>query len=395
MKILYISNACVPKTYNQLFKNAKQKSSEAVQKYHRIMAEGFALDKKNEVTHITILPVSSSHAKSIITKKSETYHGVKYVYCPCVNIRFLKNIINGLYVLGYIMKESLFHKNSCIVCDTLSVTGAVAAIFGGRICHTKTAGIVTDLPEFFEGNSERNLKISDFIFQHLDSYVLLTEQMNLRLNKRNIPYVVIEGQVDLREKKSIQTVEQDSGKTSKKICMYAGTIQRQYGLADLVEGFRDAKLDNWELHLYGNGEYVEDLEEICRKNENIRHFDSMPNEKIVELEKDADLLVNPRPTLEEYTKYSFPSKNMEYMVSGTPVLTTKLPGMPEEYKQYVYLIEDESRQGICKAFQMVAKRDKTELETMGSSAKAFVLKKKNNAKQARKIKLMIQQMLRG
>ena len=29
------------------------------------------------------------------------------------------------------------------------------------------------------------------------------------------------------------------------------------------------------------------------------------------------------------------------MVSGTPVLTTKLPGMPKEYDDYVYIIEDE------------------------------------------------------
>ena len=48
-------------------------------------------------------------------------------------------------------------------------------------------------------------------------------------------------------------------------------------------------------------------------------------------------------------KYSFPSKNMEYMVSGTPVLTTRLPGMPMEYYPYVYFIEEESADGIAAA----------------------------------------------
>jgi len=36
------------------------------------------------------------------------------------------------------------------------------------------------------------------------------------------------------------------------------------------------------------------------------------------------------------------------MASGVPLLTTKLPGMPEEYNDYVYLFDDESVQGMRK-----------------------------------------------
>ena len=71
-----------------------------------------------------------------------------------------------------------------------------------------------------------------------------------------------------------------------------------------------------------------------------------PNAVIVEEELKATLLVNPRPTGEEYTKYSFPSKNMEYMASGTPVLTTCLPGMPAEYNEYVYLLKIHQKKKI-------------------------------------------------
>ena len=38
---------------------------------------------------------------------------------------------------------------------------------------------------------------------------------------------------------------------------------------------------------------------------------------------------------------------MEYMVSGTPMMTTVLPGMPEEYYPYVWLIEDETEDGAA------------------------------------------------
>jgi len=45
-------------------------------------------------------------------------------------------------------------------------------------------------------------------------------------------------------------------------------------------------------------------------------------------------------------RYSFPSKLIEYMASATPVLTTRLPGIPPEYEPYVYWIEDDSVEGI-------------------------------------------------
>ena len=96
-------------------------------------------------------------------------------------------------------------------------------------------------------------------------------------------------------------------------------------------------------------------------------------------------MVNPRPTDEEYTKYSFPSKNMEYMVSGTAVLTTNLPGMPEEYKQYVYLIEDESVDGVCKALKKISELSEEEVMNKSRLAREFVLSEKNNKIQTKKI----------
>ena len=106
---------------------------------------------------------------------------------------------------------------------------------------------------------------------------------------------------------------------------------------------------------------------------------------VVQLQKEVTLLVNPRPTGAEYTKYSFPSKNMEYMVSGTPVLTTNLPGMPIEYKKYVYLIDDESVEGLSEMLRTVLSKPREELLKKGVEAREFVLNNKNNIMQAQKV----------
>ena len=45
--------------------------------------------------------------------------------------------------------------------------------------------------------------------------------------------------------------------------------------------------------------------------------------------------MNPRSADAEYTKYSFPSKTIEYLATGVPVVMNRLPGIPEEYEYFV------------------------------------------------------------
>ena len=109
------------------------------------------------------------------------------------------------------------------------------------------------------------------------------------------------------------------------------------------------------------------------------------NNEIVSDEQRASLLVNPRPSSPEYTKYSFPSKTMEYMASGTPVLMTKLPGMPKEYYPFIYTIDDETVEGVANALKAFFAIPASDRYRKGASAREFVLAKKSNIEQAKKI----------
>ena len=97
------------------------------------------------------------------------------------------------------------------------------------------------------------------------------------------------------------------------------------------------------------------------------------------------LLVNPRPTDEEYTNYSFPSKTLEYMSSGTYTLSTRLGGVPEEYFAHLGVIEDYTSSGIRDTIITALAKGRKELHKLGMEAKSFVLENKNNVKQGEKI----------
>lgn len=379
MRVIYVSNLCLPQVYEGLFEDKRYKSSEAVQKYHRIMAEGFALNDR-EVISLGVVPANKNVSKKFISLPAGELNGVKYKHLKTINLPIIKQLLNAVGVYFNIIKLGN-KKNSFVICDGLSYLASKAAVLACRLKRVKSVVIITDLPEFLVGNNKRAVKRYKILFDKFLAYVVLTEKMAVRLGYTDKRYVVLEGQVDSREEREITRHKQ----YNKKIVMYAGIVQRLYGLKNLVEGFIKADLNDYELHIYGNGDYAEEIDNISEVHKNVKHFSSQPNSIIVEKEKEAYLLVNPRPTTEEYTKYSFPSKNMEYMVSGTAVLTTALPGMPEEYKQYVYLIEDESVEGISNAFKNIAKLSDEEVVNKGRLAREFVLSEKNNKIQTEKI----------
>ena len=166
--------------------------------------------------------------------------------------------------------------------------------------------------------------------------------------------------------------------------MYAGGTHKEFGMALLVDSFLALGNEEWELHIYGDGNYQHELTRISREYPNVKYFGMKPNSEIVEKQLQAWALVNPRISNAEYVKYSFPSKTLECMASGTPLLTTRLAGMPKDYYPYVYLFEDETQEGFVKSLRKVFALSAEELHEFGVAAKAFAIEQKNNISQAQK-----------
>ena len=382
MHIIYAVTTCSDRVYKQLFSNVKVKPAFQSQKYHRLLIEGLADGAKVDV--VANPPVNRSVlSENIVRLPEEEEGGAHYRYIPAIRNPILKAAAVGF---GTFFKTLfLIRKDSAVVVDGLNrvtaLSGMLAACLRGKPC----VGIVTDLPDMLSG-SRFSKGFANFVIRHCTHYVLLTQAMNDYLNKQGKPYVILEGHADITMAERIPAMEK---KISPRVCFYAGGVSKRYGLGNLVEGFRKADLPNAALHIYGPGDYVKELQQIAAEDERIFYGGMLLNTEIVDKEQQATLLVNPRPTDEEYVKYSFPSKTMEYMASGTPVLTTVLPGMPKEYHPYVYLLEEETADGIAEMLKEVLENSDEELFRKGEEARCFVLEQKNNVIQARKILEML------
>ena len=137
--------------------------------------------------------------------------------------------------------------------------------------------------------------------------------------------------------------------------------------------------------IYGGGEYADELIHISSMNPSVVYGGIKTNDYVVSEQIHATLLVNPRFTSYEYNKYCFPGKNMEYMASGTPTLTTDLPGMPDEYRPYVFILQDESVEGMADMLHRILSLPAQELHDKGLCAKKWMLEEKGAAKQTKRI----------
>lgn len=388
MQIKYVSTSMAESDFAALFADKNNMPGQQGPKFNRLLAEGLA-ESGAQVHACTGRPVTSGNCRKrfLPAAKTEKTENLTYYYHSILNLPVVKTVWNMVASYFAVMRGAK-KGHTAVVCDVLNAAIARGAVLAAKHRKLPCVGILTDMPDLMvTGTNAHHSKLVEKTLKDCTAYVLLTEAMNKKINPQGKPYVIIEGLCD----RNMQHMEKEYiEKPDMRTCVYAGYLDTRYGVKDMVDGFLMADIADAQLHIYGNGPYEEELRQVSSRHPNVFFHGVLLNHEVVHAELEADLLVNPRPTHEEFTKFSFPSKNLEYMVSGTAVLTTKLPGMPEEYCDYVYLAQEESPEGFAKRFRELLSLPREELDHKGAQARKFVLEHKNNVVQAQKILDLLQ-----
>ena len=253
----------------------------------------------------------------------------------------------------------------------------------------KTAIIITDMMEDINNfASNRNFMKRVQLSLHkrkvfnsyeaIDKFILLSELMKERISNCTDNYIVAEG--IFTPQKSIQ----DSDVEKQKFIFYSGALDAYVNIPEMIEAYKQMGNTEYQLVICGDGPLVGYVKEEAKKNEGIVFLGSIPRQEVLEWQRKSSLLVNPRQP-SEITKYSFPSKTMEYFASGTPVLMYKLQGIPDEYYLYCYTIEGNSVENFSKSMQCVLQQISETSFRKGFEAQQFVLKNKTSSIQTKRI----------
>ena len=156
-------------------------------------------------------------------------------------------------------------------------------------------------------------------------------------------------------------------------------------IGKLLEAFGKIENENLKLVICGFGEAEEIIKEKEKQDSRIVFLGRVDRTDVLALQKNAAVLVNPRQNNEEFTKYSFPSKNLEYLSSGVPLVAYKLDGIPDEYDDFIIYPVDDTEISLANEITKICNMADEDRKTLGLKAKDFVFKNKNKVTQSQKI----------
>ena len=250
--------------------------------------------------------------------------------------------------------------------------------------------IVPDLPEYMSNRrsriavflKNRDIKKVYDLAKQVDGYIVLTKYMLEKLITNNKKTLILEGIADDFKFEELDESERED------YILYSGSVSKAYGLPEFIRYYIESDIKE-KLYICGSGTYVEELKDIVLKNPQIKYLGVMKRNDLKDLQRRACLLVNPRSNADEYTKYSFPSKTMEYLSSGTPVMMEHLKGIPEEYYDYITVVENGD---WVKALKSFSRCDKSVLNKRAVSAARFIQNKKTIKIQAKRLQSYIEEL---
>ena len=350
-----------------------------------------------EITCVTISPLAAfPRDKKIYQKHTEEtlLDGVRSIRVGFCNFPVIKQVWQICSV--YHAAKNAVKKMNADILFTFNMfpqVGIPMRWLKKTFPHLETLCLLADLPIDDNTNRKGFSAILRTIFEKSTWKSMQICEKYIVLNKHVIdkyipgkPYIVVDGGVD---EDDIKRYEKKVQKSSEHNILFCGALTEYNGILNLLEAMEYLQDTDIVLDIYGGG-YLEDtIKDAVKKNPKIRYYGRVSNQIVMDKQREAWLLINPRVVDDPIAKVTFPSKTFEYLLSGTPVLSTKLNSYGKEYDDYMFFPENDSPESLAKEIRNISAIEDADLTIKALSAKRFVTKEKSWRVQTEKIHLFL------
>ena len=234
--------------------------------------------------------------------------------------------------------------------------------------YAKKKKLVNDVTIMVPDLPEHNIRSKNFIYRilkknnvsqiykkidkYVDKFVFFTKPMIERFNLENKQYIVSEGISSGISKQSANSLNDN-----KKHIVFIGKLDERNGVGLIYEAAQKINDENVIFDLYGVGGTELDAFKKSETKNVIIHGFLKPSE-VKGILSTANVLLSPRFSDQEYTKYSFPSKMFDYLEAFKPIITFKLDSYPDELDKMLYYPEAENSDALLTTIKEVLNNDK-------------------------------------
>ncbi|MCQ2741780.1 MAG: glycosyltransferase [Bacilli bacterium] len=313
-KIIYITTALKDEDFNVLIKEGKP-INPAGQNFHARLIG--CLERSFDMTVISLPPAWSNSLK--------TDNGI-YHYSPTPKNKLAKYFVFPNKVISSIE----FMDAPVVVYDSMNV---LVSKIAGKIARSKglrKVAILTDNPQNITGVSSSYI---DSVFEEskdADGFIALSESLVELFGGKDKPHVVFEGLLDDKKVEPL--------KREKPYFYFGGALFERYGVKSMISAFMASKAD-YQMVIAGHGALEKEIDSLQKIDTRIVYLGQVSKETNLALENGASLLINPRPYSEELDKHSVPSKMIEYLATGNPILSTAHSVLKEKFEESINWID--------------------------------------------------------
>ncbi|MEO7189965.1 MAG: glycosyltransferase [Vicinamibacterales bacterium] len=332
------------------------------------------------------------HTRRLLVRGAqlELGDGLRVRLLPFLNVQPLKPVTAGLSVIVALIAWGWRHRRQprIVHCINLTMPPGLAVLVGARLIGAKATVSVLDI--FRPGGIVPDRfywRVDYWLQRHLipkfDGHAVVSEAIvEDFLPGRRV--CRIEGGIR-PDDFGAETRPEAPTTPSLFRAVLAGTLDVHNGVELALDAFSRLPQDGYELVVAGSGAMARVVEERASIDSRIVFRGFLSFDEVLALYRSADVLLNLRVTRAMDTRYFFPSKMMECMASGTPVLSTLTGHVEEEFGDFVYLLRDESPAALAALLTRIAGLTEHERAEMGRRAKAYMFAHKTWDRQGEKM----------
>lgn len=364
MNIIVFTSSMVESEFVSFQNEARFKPNPSNQNFYAKLIKALSLN--NNVVVVSHRPVAKGMFDENEFPRSESRSGnVKYYYTRIKCGLKYKLFEAEKEILNVAKKAArdFPSNNYLVITDTLRVNLLKAAIKFGKINRVKVVGMLTDNPANLSNSKKSYTSVINKNVKKLDAYLSLSTGLLKAFEVSNKPNYIFEGLVD----EKIETKKPVIGS----YYFFGGALFERYGVKNLINAFIDSSIKE-KLVIAGTGPLRSYIFNNLENNNKILYVSQLPKEDVYGYEQNAIVNINPRPYSRKMDEESVPSKFLEYLASGTPTMSTMHTKLFEIFKEDVFWITNDSKEGIQKALEDFAKEDRKILEHNALNARKKV-----------------------
>ncbi|NLW13526.1 MAG: glycosyltransferase family 4 protein [Trueperella sp.] len=309
-----------------------------------------------------------------VSGKSLSTDGISLRMLPFLNVPVLRQVSIGFQVIRSLVRWSRNVRGAKKVVMTynLSEPPGLFTLIGARLIGATAVAALLDVNVPGETVPNTLVRRLDFALQNhiiprYDAVIAINEHIVSDLCPSS-PHIIIEGGVT---QEFLDLFEESNPRVEPPFTVvFAGALSEANGIREMIQAFKLLPNTGFRLQIAGRGH----LEDLVRKasddDPRIEYHGYLSHDAVLEMYKGASVLLNMRLTSRINTRYFVPSKLMEYLATGVPIITTRIPHV-ERYAEFVYVLDSETPEALAAMIRRVARLNPEDRLEIGRAARAF------------------------